>query len=162
MMCLVALEPHEVRAARKSVARLKARGQRRVHFAEESDQRRRQLLTAVLELPISVDIYLARERDQVASRNAILKLMVSQLGAAGVRRVTFDSRHGQDHRDRSIIHRALSPNSRIPLLYEHRESAHEPLLWVPDAIAWAWGRDGTWQSRVRCSGVEPTVHDVTL
>jgi hypothetical protein len=34
-------------------------------------------------------------------------------------------------------------------------SRHEPLLWLPDIIAWCYGRGGTWRD-----AVEPLVAEV--
>jgi hypothetical protein len=34
------------------------------------------------------------------------------------------------------------------LLYEHLKPHEEPLLWVPDAVAWCYGNGGDWRRRV--------------
>jgi hypothetical protein len=39
--------------------------------------------------------------------------------------------------------------------YRHMNSRHEPLLWLPDIIAWCYGRGGTWRD-----AVEPLVAEV--
>lgn len=33
--------------------------------------------------------------------------------------------------------------------YEHRRAATEPLLAIPDAIAWCWAKGGHWRRRVQ-------------
>ncbi len=40
-------------------------------------------------------------------------------------------------------------NHHEPIRYSHDRAANEPLLWVPDAIAWSYVRGGDWRRRVR-------------
>jgi hypothetical protein len=35
----------------------------------------------------------------------------------------------------------------VGLTYEHVRSADEPLLWVADVVAWAYGAAGDWRRR---------------
>jgi hypothetical protein len=39
----------------------------------------------------------------------------------------------------------------------HVNPNHEPLLWLPDIIAWAYGRGGEWKK-----SVEPLIEKVVL
>ena len=32
--------------------------------------------------------------------------------------------------------------------YQHVRAVDEPLLWVPDAVAWSWCRDRSWRALV--------------
>jgi hypothetical protein len=41
------------------------------------------------------------------------------------------------------------------LRYEHLRPTSEPLLAIPDAVAWCWAKGGDWQRRI-----EPVVTDV--
>ena len=98
-------------------------------------------------------IYLARHDDQLAAREAILTAMVRDLLREPTARLVLESRAGQDQRDRSVISRAIGSSSRTHLAYGHEVGYHEPLLWVPDAIAWAWGRGGRWRQMVSDLGL---------
>ena len=33
-------------------------------------------------------------------------------------------------------------------MYEHLSPRMEPLLWIPDAVAWCWAKGGVWKDRV--------------
>jgi len=43
------------------------------------------------------------------------------------------------------------------LEYLHRRPPEQTLLWLPDVIAWAYGRGGEW--RARAAPVIRSVHD---
>jgi hypothetical protein len=34
------------------------------------------------------------------------------------------------------------------LRYDHLKAPAEPMLWVADAVAWAWTHDGRWRAQV--------------
>jgi hypothetical protein len=135
-------------AARTTLRTLRMPGQRRIHFATESERRRRTLLRAMSRLNTSPVIYVARHRNQVAARAAILATMVPQLRSSDIRHVVLESRQEQDQRDRSSIHRAVGSDPAPPFSYDHCPAQGEPLLWVADAVAWAWGRGGRWRAMI--------------
>lgn len=100
---------------------------------------------STLELPPT--IYMAKHRDEIAARTAILTGAVV-LHGSGVTRFVLEAREGQDERDRATIYRAAGPRPNPQFEYTHRKPAGEPMLWGPDAVAWAWGRGGRWRRRV--------------
>ncbi len=68
----------------------------------------------------------------------------------GAQRLVLEGRgHREDLMDRRAIRDVLGPRpSSAGLVYEHLRSHEEPLLWVPDAVAWCHGADGEWRRRV--------------
>ena len=46
---------------------------------------------------------------------------------------------------RRTFYESLGAASRDSLRYDHLRATAEPLLWVPDAVAWAWCRGGQWR-----------------
>jgi hypothetical protein len=153
LICAATLSVRDLGSSRTTLRNLRARGQRRLHFADESDPRRRKILSAMAELETETIIYMTRHRDQVRARAAILETMVPQLRERGVRRLLLDARQGQDQRDRATIYQAVGSSPDPEFSYDHQPSASEPLLWIPDAVAWAWGRGGHWQTRVKDLGL---------
>ena len=149
MMCVTSVASSKVKDARKRLRTLTSPGQRRLHFSGESDQRRRVLLREMRELGTGSVIYIARHRDQVAARAAILTAVVGDLLEQGTTRLIIESRVNQDQRDRSVIAHAIGSGVSTPFTYVHSGAHGEPLLWVPDAVAWAWGRDRRWKKVVR-------------
>ncbi len=57
--------------------------------------------------------------------------------------------------DNSIL-RNIAQNAEYQFPhYRHMNSRHEPLLWLPDIVAWCYGRGGPWRD-----AVEPLVDEV--
>jgi hypothetical protein len=67
----------------------------------------------------------------------------------------IERRDGLDDHDRETIVRARE--SMPALSFEHLRPHGDPLLWIPDAFAWAVGARGEWLDRVRDA---VTIHDV--
>lgn len=148
MMCLTMVSSSKVKDVRRSVRALASPGQRRVHFVKESDRHRRRILKAMVGLDTRSVIYVVKHQDQLAAREAILESIVKDVLKDRVTRLVLESRAGQDRRDRSIIARGIGSGLRTPLDYAHHAAHEEPLLWVPDALAWSWGRGGHWRKLV--------------
>lgn len=162
LICAATVAVHERGAAQKEMRGLLAPRQRRLHFVDESDRRRRIILSAIATLETSTVIYVASDRSQSAARAAILGTMVPDLHRRGVNRLVLDSREGLDGKDRATIHRAVRLSRIDGFSYVHQHSASEPLLWVPDAVAWAWGRGGDWRRRCVDLDLITEVLDVDL
>ena len=77
LMCVTVVRPRHLDEARKALRLMRVRGQHKIHFAEESDKRRRQLLGDIALLPAKSAIYVARTGDQVGARRLILGAMRS-------------------------------------------------------------------------------------
>lgn len=146
LICVATCVSSELAGARQALRGLLLPGQRRLHFATESDRRRRLILSRLSELASASVVYLAEHRDQPAARAAILERAAKELHGDGVTGLTIESRSGQDHNDRAVIYQALGPDP--VLAYRHMTAAEEPMLWVPDAIAWAYGRGGHWKRQL--------------
>ena len=148
IMCATSIRADGLDAARKTLRSLAAPGQRRTHFATESDGRRRDLLRAMSHLKTLSVVYVAHHPDQVKARAAILAAMVPKLQNSDVRHLVLESRQEQDKRDRSAIYHSVGPHPTRPFSYSHCPAPSEPLLWVADAVAWAWGRGGRWRTMI--------------
>lgn len=146
LICVATCVPSELAGARQALRGLLLPGQRRLHFATESNRRRRLILSRLSELTAESVVYLAEHRDQPAARAAILERAAKELQGDGIAGLTIESRSGQDHHDRGVIYRALGPDPA--LTYRHMTAAEEPMLWIPDAIAWAYGRGGDWKRQL--------------
>ena len=148
IMCSVVAATDELDAARRALRSLRAPGQRRIHFATESDRRRKALLAAMSRLNTAPVVYFAHDRNQVAARAAILAAMLPELQSSDDRHLVLESRQGQDKRDCSIVYGSVGPHPKSPFSYTHCPASGEPLLWVADGVAWAWGRGGRWRTEI--------------
>ena len=161
-MCAASVSASDLESTRRSLRKLRLRGQQRIHFASESDSRRKLILTALANLNVMNFVYVATGREQTAARRAILQIMVPDLRSKGVALFVLDSRQGQDHKDRVTIHSLMGSNPEPAFEYYHHRSAHEPILWIPDAVAWAWGRGGNWRRQVERLGLISSLTRVKL
>jgi hypothetical protein len=59
----------------------------------------------------------------------------------------IESRETMDHLDDMVIKAALRRSGTGLFAFRHAGAHEEPLLWLPDAIAWAVGRGGDWRRR---------------
>ena len=158
LICAATVATSDLQETRKTLRGLCLRGQRRLHFVTESDSRRKVILSAIAELNLSTSVYVAPSRDQTSARRVILKAMVNRLRSDGVTRLVLDARQGQDQRDRNIIHALVQSHPKPQFEYAHLLSESEAILWIPDAVAWVWGRGGQWRKRAEGLGL---ISDVT-
>ncbi len=153
LICAVTVATSDLGRTRSELRALRLSGQRRLHFADEGDRRRRSLLSAMSQLGVQTHVFVADDRDQALSRERLIRAMIPLLREQGVQRLVLDSRQGQDHKDRATIHELVGSAPRPEFEYTHLPSASEPLLWVPDAVAWAYGRGGQWRQQIRRLGL---------
>jgi len=129
---------------RRTLRACRLPGQRRLHFVDERDQRRRQLLAVFAQLPIEfvvVAVPLGSRREAEARRLA-LQAIIGKI-ADDTDRLIIESRQGRDLEDRRAIATSLK-HTRTTLHYAHRQPHDEPGLWLPDGVAWAVGAGGRW------------------
>lgn len=140
---------------RQVVRGLRRPGAHRLHMAKESAAHRKRILGDLCALPISATLYVSRYSVDRDGRAEIMRRMVAGLGVEGL---VIESGVGQDERDRAVLYeavRAAGLDGRFS--YRHLAPRAEPLLWLPDAIAWAWGAGKDWRRRV-----EPLVAAVVV
>lgn len=159
-VCIVVLAPADAPQARQSLTSLRKPGQQRIHMTTESDRRRKEILSSVCTLSAEAHVYQAdlRGRSQRVARDGCFREAVPALIAMGVRRLVVES-CDQDHQDRQIIREAVEKAQvRGGFNYLHGRPSTEPLLWLPDIVAWAYGKGGDW--RRRTNGIVRSVQDI--
>jgi hypothetical protein len=155
LMGCVLIEARHLTQARRSTAALVGEG-KRLHFHQELDSMRRTALELFATMPVSATLVVCNRGHGVSefhARDACLSELVRSLQERSVPRLTIESR--QDDRDdqRTIAKSRLSEPS---LVFDHRQGLREPLLWLADAVTWAYGAGGRWLTLV-----EPLLDDVT-
>jgi len=159
LMCAAVLLPTDLAPLRRVVRGLVLPGQRRVHMSKESAPRRRLIAETIAASGVTAVIFDAGriEGDELERRRGCLRAVIAHADDLGADRVVLeqdDSLLRQDRQWLVEITRELA--CRDTLRYEHARAAAEPLLAVPDAIAWCWARGGDWRRRIRpaVTGVE--------
>jgi len=150
LLAATLVEPARATAGRAAVRALVPPRQSRLHMRGEPDRRRRLILEALVDVDASTVLYRAaasRAPTQVARRRACLARLVGDL-AGRSDRLVLESDESQDARDRrDLLDLTRAAGCRDSLRYEHLRAAQEPLLSVPDVVAWSWARGGEWRRR---------------
>ena len=151
----VLIEARHLTRVRRATAALVGEG-KRLHFHQELDSMRRSALELIASMPVRVTIVVCTRGHGLSefhARDACLAEIVRLLQERSVPRLTIESR--QDDRDdqRTIVR---SRRSEPSLVFDHRQGLREPLLWIADAVTWAYGAGGRWLPLV-----EPLLDGVT-
>jgi hypothetical protein len=142
LLCAVAIESQHVRVCRKELQAMCRPGQRRIHFANERPDRRRQLLASMTGFPLEI-YFFEPSGPHVSARRSCLQDALATFADEAVVRWVMESGDAENDRDRqtaSLMAEKVTWLSTIHL--EHLKPFEEPLLWVPDAIGWAHGASG--------------------
>lgn len=153
------IRPAHLSSTRKLIRSLILPGQRRIHFVNESNRRRAQIVDRLVELPIETVIFESGgdEHDKIR-RDKCLSSLVRHHVERDVRRLVLERDDSHADTDRRIVRRGLiAADAADQLSYELVRAYEEPLLAIPDAIAWCWPRGGHWRAKAKSlvSGVYP-------
>jgi hypothetical protein len=134
LMACVLVQARDLPKMRADMSELAGTKSSRVHFNAELDSRRQTLLQTFAELPIESFVVTCQRRHGVTefeARSRCLASIVATLQLRSVDRLVIEN----DVDDERTIHRQREPR----LVFEHRRGTDEPLLWIPDGVAWAVG-----------------------
>ncbi|MEO8527735.1 MAG: hypothetical protein ABI435_01520 [Pseudolysinimonas sp.] len=119
-------------------------------MAKESNETKKRLIAHVSglnEIAAVVTITSSGRSDREA-RDDCLSAITAHLMGFDVRRIVVES-CDQDLRDRQIVGDALAAVGRVARVeIVHHRASDEPLLWLPDIVAWAFGKSAAWKSRI--------------
>ncbi|MFI6828720.1 hypothetical protein ACIBG5_16555 [Kribbella sp. NPDC050241] len=133
---------------RRTLAGLLMPGQRRIHFQKESPARQRKILAAITELDTATNLY-ATPRADVESRRRCLTAIVRDAARTGERLVVERDESTLDFDRQTLYHAVRIYDCVETLQYELLAPHLDPLLWIPDALVWAWAKGGEWREQVR-------------
>ncbi|UOT08443.1 hypothetical protein MPY17_39975 (plasmid) [Rhodococcus opacus] len=142
LVCAATIAPADLTDARKALKALRAPKAARIHMSHDS-RRAHEIIRGVVALDVQAHLYVARlhGRPERRARDEALAAMVTDLDTMGVRQLWLES-CDQDRQDRHVIRTALMASSGPGFPFRHALPTSEPMLWVPDVIAWAWGKGG--------------------
>ncbi len=152
------LQPGTLDATRSTLRALVLPGQRRLHMNDERDPRRRAIAAVVVAAGVHATVYDAgrRYRTERDRRAACLQALVDDVARRRDTTLVLEQDDSLVRWDNQrLIELTRAAGCSETLRYEHRRTAAEQLLAVPDAIAWCWARGGDWRRRI-----EPVVADV--
>ena len=148
-LAAVRVEFGDLRRARARMRDQLPPGTRRLHFVKENDSNRLRAFAAITRLELEHLIVegpsAQTPKDQ---RVAALRVVVSWALERGVERVVLERDENSVALDLRVIRDALRAAGRPDAIeYLHLAAPAEPLLWIPDAVVWAWSRGGEWRKR---------------
>lgn len=159
LLAASAVNSGDAAAIRKAVRDLVLPGQNRLHMAKESDTRRRQILDRIGDFAVATTIFRAPKdgRNEVECRGRCIEALVTDLPIDSDSDICFERDETLVARDRQrVLVAAHRTGHSIP--HRHATASEEPLLAIPDALAWAWARGGPWKRRCpRTAERRPTV-----
>jgi hypothetical protein len=116
-----------------------------LHFNREPNRRRRAVLMELRKMPFECFLtfsQIGQGTPNYVARNRSLSSIVVALQEQRVPQLVIESR-SNDREDVRLI--VSVRESSVPLYFEFRIRKREPLLWIPDAILWAYGAGGAWR-----------------
>jgi hypothetical protein len=94
-------------------------------------------------------------------RAACLAALVADALIADVTGLVLERDASLEMWDRKFLHQELgTKEARARISYRHEAPHSEPLLWIPDAVAWATARGGEWKKR--SSGLTVSTHIIRV
>lgn len=148
LVTAAALLSGDLTSARRAIRSLVLPRQRRLHFTHENDGRRKLILDTIAELGPQVKIYDASAHHRRRQREVCLDVLVEDLAAAGTRMLVLETDESIVDLDRKTLYRSVRRHGCQDVLeYRHLRAFEEPLLAIPDALAWCWQRGGHWKRR---------------
>ncbi|OUE29313.1 hypothetical protein BFL35_15945 [Clavibacter michiganensis] len=148
-MVAVAVAAHDAPALRQQVRALVLPGQRRIHFTNESDSRRRAVLARLRDLGIRADVVHSDDRSELAARLSCLAAVVDLAAYRRDARIVLERDDSIEQIDRRFLFDQVDRRGlRGALSYTHETAHQEPLLGAADALAWSWTKGGDWPRRI--------------
>ncbi len=152
VVVVVACPDDALREARRTLQRLVLPGQRSIHMKLEANRRRRVIADAVGGLSsvgvTATAVVIRGGGHEHELRKQALREVVSLAVEAGGGGLVLDLDPTQEHRDRQVLSRAVQACHGVPISFCHARLASEPLLTLPDVVAWCFARGGEWRPRV--------------
>lgn len=141
MICAVTITPAHTARMKSDVLALRPKGSSRIHMKSVEKKSQLPIIRGVAELEAHSYMYVVTKSCPTrVARDQALSQAFTKLREIGVSRAVIES-CAQDREDRKAIRGVLGSDS--PMEYHHEPAGStNPLLWLPDIHAWAWGRNG--------------------
>lgn len=124
---------------RYAVSALRLRGQRKLHWRNEGESRRKEITAALARLPMIHLVVVKTDAAASSERRRRLALgrLLAELETAAVDDVCLESREHRQNQGDIVIANALRRQRVVStsMRLTHLPGPVEPLLWVPDAVA---------------------------
>lgn len=142
LLCATVVSTAARHRIRQQLRGLLLPNQRRLHAKHESSSRKRALLKSLADIEETSCHVVIGHRRRDGARELCLGKLASQLVDVGVCEMLLERvDHGTTKIDERIMAQFMSRQPR-ELEWRHEDPAHEPLLWISDLVASAYGAGG--------------------
>lgn len=149
---IAAVTVPDLPAAREVVRRLILPGRRRLHMHNEHARHRRFIVSELSATGIEAVIYDAARnyRTDREARAACLTVLIEDLAAGGSDiQLVIEQDDSLVRSDRHTLYRLVREAGVAErVVYRHLRAHEDPLLALPDVVAWCWVRSGEWRRRL--------------
>jgi hypothetical protein len=146
VLVAVKVSSQEIKRVRKTLSSLQLPGQSRIHMKKERDARKQKILSEIANLNLEISLYVvpSRSHNEITRRRMCLRKLVEDAHVHGVQRLCIERDLTLEQHDKQLLIEVKRSLGFHELVYWHDSAAAEPLLSLPDAIAWAWSKGGKW------------------
>jgi hypothetical protein len=151
MFAVAIVEQRDLATARTATRHLAAPGSRRFHASQESKSRLRSAISSVSTLPVQHLVVIADRRNPLHEARQQALGFIAEQAVAGASRIVIERDDTNVKHDVRTIREVFdSVNSDVDHAptYVHLRAHEEPLLWIPDLVAWAYRRGTSWRSQL--------------
>jgi len=146
VLAAAVVQPCEVDDLRALMRTLKLPRQVRIHFTSESDPRRTMIIGRLAQAKVQAVIYDARAiTDPKRARQAAVARLADDAAKMGAARIVLEPDGPAVDLDKLTIRdRLVRAGCLETVSYVHLQAREECLLSIPDAVAWCFGKGGSW------------------
>lgn len=156
LIAVAMVADRDVASLRGATKKLCLPRQQRIHFTKESSQRRLRILGEFKSLGVKTQVFSAQGLADRDARAWCLDEIIEFAASVDARRIVLETDDSIVESDRRTLYQSLDRRGlREDVSYSHLRAAAEPLLWIPDAVAWSFAKGGEWGRHV-----EPLIQGV--
>lgn len=141
-----------VATVRSEVGKLRHKGSSSIHMRQESPQQRHKIIGGLKQLQLRTHVVRCSDTrlSDLEKRFRCLDVVLDQCALWGAARLTIELdasivKHEKQFFVEATRNRAL----RADFSYQWLARDADPLLWVPDVVAWSHAKGGTWREAIR-------------
>lgn len=148
-LCLLRVQDHKVIELRKTMESLRKHGQSRVHMKQESESRRREILSKLNSLSSWDALILESNkatRISAETRQKLFLLMAQHPLWQKVNDLIVEDSTDRVRDKRTLAW--LTKNGNHHFNYAFKKPSEDSGLWAADAIVWAYAKGGSWRKTI--------------
>ena len=148
LLAAVIVAPGDAAVVRKFMQSHLMPRQGHIHFVNERDSRRRQILQSLEDSQARVRIYKATGLNPILARALCLGALMDDCLLLGVTDLTIERDDSLFKSDEIVLRQGLYARGlKKNLEFRHVGKSDEPIVWIADAVAWSYARGGDYRRR---------------